>query len=133
MPRPALSLPLALLVLGACQRDEPGQRAPLSRSTASAGAARLVPPGSQDTGFAGTTSAVHRPPPGVPPRILRAVDEKVNPGYDRVTFESTGDSLPGYHVEYTSGPAGPGSSRAWRVTPGDRPGVSRATRSAERG
>ena len=104
MPRPALSLPLALLVLGACQRDEPGQRAPLSRSAASAGAARLVPPGSQDTGFAGTTSAVHRPRPGVPPRILRAVDAKVNPGYDRVTFEFTGDSLPGYHVEYTSGP-----------------------------
>jgi len=64
----------------------------------------LVPPGSQDTGFAGTTSAVHRPRPGAPPRILRAVDARASPGYDRITFEFTSDSLPGYHVEYTSGP-----------------------------
>ncbi len=101
MPWRAPFLPITLLVLGACQRDE---RAPLSRSGASASARPLVPPASQDTGFAGTTSAVHRPRPGVPPRILRAVDARASPGYDRITFEFTGDSLPGYHVEYTSGP-----------------------------
>ena len=101
MPWRAPFLPITLLVLGACQRDE---RAPLSRSGASASARPLVPPASQDTGFAGTTSAVHRPRPGRPPRILRAVDARASPGYDRITFEFTGDSLPGYHVEYTSGP-----------------------------
>ncbi len=187
MPWRALFLPITLLVLGACQRDE---RAPLSRSGASASARPLVPPASQDTGFAGTTSAVHRPRPGVPPRILRAVDARASPGYDRITFEFTGDSLPGYHVEYTSGPVrrcGSGdpvavtgaakllvrlepaqahdergnatlterdrtlglpaardlklvcdvedtsSSLVSPVTPGHRPGVSRATRGAARG
>src|SRR2546425_4421574 len=104
MPWRAPYLCLALLVLGACQRDAPRQRVRISSSGASAGAPLLVPPGSQDTGFVGTTSAVHRPRPGLPPRILRAVDARASPGYDRITFEFTGDSLPGYHVQYTSGP-----------------------------
>jgi len=47
--------------------------------------------------------------PGVPPHVLRAVETRTapspTPGYDRVVFEFTGDSVPGYRVEYTTKPA----------------------------
>jgi len=46
-------------------------------------------------------------PPGVVRPVLRAVTAEAGPnppGYDRVVFEFSGDSVPGYRVRYTTGP-----------------------------
>lgn len=62
----------------------------------------------QDTTFAGTTAPTQRARPsarpGRLPVILRAAQARAHPGYDRVVFEFSGDSLPGYHIEYTTRP-----------------------------
>jgi hypothetical protein len=91
MSRRTPAVVIALLALAACRRDDPRQGAPPpSRAT-------------QDSGFAGTTSAVHRGRGGIPPRLLRGVESLAGPGYDRVVFEfAGGDSVPGYHVEYAT-------------------------------
>src|SRR5207253_5481189 len=104
MTRPAMAVPIALLVsaLTACRPDEPRPPA------AGASAVAAVASGPQDTAFAGTTAPVHRARPtrpGVPLAMLRAVETGSSPGYDRVVFQFTGDSAPGYHVrseEHTS-------------------------------
>src|SRR2546429_6179338 len=86
---------------GAGRRDEP--RPPAGRASAAA----AVASGPQDTAFAGTTAPVHRARPtrpGVPLAMLHAVETGSSPGYDRVVFQFTGDSAPGYHVEYASAP-----------------------------
>ena len=98
-----MAVPIALLVsaLTACRRDEP--RPPAARASAAA----AVASGPQDTAIAGTTAPVHRARPtrpGVPLAMLRAVETGSSPGYDRVVFQFTGDSAPGYHVEYASAP-----------------------------
>src|SRR5438093_13722696 len=103
MTRPAMAVPIALLVSAptACRRDEP--RPPPARASAAA----AVASGPQDTAFAGTTAPVHRARPtrpGVPLAMLHAVETGSSPGYDRVVFQFTGDSAPGYHVEYASAP-----------------------------
>jgi hypothetical protein len=36
--------------------------------------------------------------------LLRAVSAASSSGYDRIVFEVSGDSLPGYHVEYPRRP-----------------------------
>src|SRR5436190_9255129 len=64
---------------------------------------------SQDTAFAGTMAPVQRVRsfrPGVARPVLRHVEAGTgaSPGYDRVVFEFTGDSVPGYRVEYTTKP-----------------------------
>ncbi len=64
---------------------------------------------SQDTAFAGTMAPVQRVRsfgPGVARPVLRHVETGTgaSPGYDRVVFEFTGDSVPGYRVEYTTKP-----------------------------
>src|SRR5919198_4199532 len=97
MPQRTLAVALALLVTADCRREQPGP------STAAA---------AQDTAFHGTTVPIHHvrsAPPGV--RLptpaagwLRAVEADANQGFDRVVFEFTSDSVPGYHVEYASGP-----------------------------
>src|SRR5213083_2414739 len=104
MTRPAMAVPIALLVsaLTACRRDEP--RPPAARASAAA----AVASGPQDTAFAGTTAPVHRARPtrpGVPLAMLRAVETGSSPGYDRVVFQFTGDSAPGYHVERSEEPS----------------------------
>jgi hypothetical protein len=44
-------------------------------------------------------------PPSVARPVLRHVETATaSPGYDRVVFEFTGDSVPGYRVEYTTKP-----------------------------
>src|SRR5204862_2129078 len=59
----------------------------------------------QDTSFAGTTAPVQRASqPGTPPRVLRGVTAASGPGYDRVVFGFAEDSIPGYHIEYTTKP-----------------------------
>lgn len=65
---------------------------------------------SQDTAFGGTMAPVQRirsKEPGVA-HVLRTVETRTapspSPGYDRVVFEFTGDSVPGYRVEYTTAP-----------------------------
>lgn len=92
-------LVFALLLLGACDAAEPERAA--RAASADVAAATAAP---QDTGFAGTTAAVHRARPGAPPGILRAVRVAPHAGYDRVVFELAGDSVSGYHVEYATRP-----------------------------
>src|SRR2546422_4665234 len=65
----------------------------------------------QDTAFAGTMAPVQRIRsfrPGVARPVLRHVETATGAspggGYDRVVFEFTGDSVPGYRVEYTMKP-----------------------------
>lgn len=41
----------------------------------------------------------------IPPALLREVRTAGHPGFDRITFELTGDRLPGYRVAYLAGPA----------------------------
>ena len=87
----------AALALVACSTPEPAPPA---------GSASVA---AQDTApFRGTTSPVHkvrtaRPRPAPP--ILRAVHAATHRGYDRVVFEFSSDSVPGYHVEYSDRPA----------------------------
>src|SRR5438105_7261417 len=88
MTRPAMAVPIALLVsaLTACRPDEPRPPA------AGASAVAAVASGPQDTAFAGTTAPVHRARPtrpGVPLAMLRAVETGSSPGYDRVVFQFT--------------------------------------------
>ena len=98
MPRLAIVFALAPLVINACGGHEPRET-----GRQSAAAARVSPP--QDTSFAGTTAPVQRAArPGTPPRVLRSVAATSGPGYDRVVFEFAEDSVPGYHVEYTTKP-----------------------------
>ena len=64
---------------------------------------------SQDTSFAGTLAPVQRLRsfrPGVARPVLRHVETAMgaSTGYDRIVFEFTGDSVPGYRVEYTTKP-----------------------------
>ena len=65
----------------------------------------------QDTAFAGTLAPVQRVrsfQAGVARPVLRHVETRAGAspggGYDRVVFEFTGDSMPGYRVEYTTKP-----------------------------
>src|SRR2546430_9077488 len=98
MPRVAIVFALAPLVITAC-----GGREPRETGRQSAAAARVSAP--QDTSFAGTTAPVQRAArPGTPPRVLRGVTTASGTGYDRVVFEFAEDSVPGYHVEYTTKP-----------------------------
>jgi hypothetical protein len=94
---------IPLLALSACGEHE----------RAAQGAVRAGPRAAataQDTTAPFTVSAVHRPPP-LPPglhgsaSILRTVHTAAQVGYDRIVFELSGDSLPGYHVEYSDRPA----------------------------
>src|SRR5205809_8019962 len=103
MTRPAMAVPIALLVsaLTACRRDEP--RPPAARASAAA----AVASGPQDTAIAGTTAPVHRARPtrpGVPLAMLRAVETGSSPGYDRGAVKLTGASAPGPHGEHASAP-----------------------------
>jgi hypothetical protein len=93
-----------LLALGGCGEHE----------RAAQGAVRAGPRAAataQDTTAPFTVSAVHRPPPPPPTglrasaSILRTVHTAAQVGYDRIVFELSGDSLPGYHVEYSDRPA----------------------------
>jgi hypothetical protein len=99
---------IVLLVSAGCQRDEPQPRAPAAASPPPSPA-----PLAQDTGFAGTTaplSRVRARPPGAPYEVLRRVETAAaaaatsGAGYDRVVFEFTGDSVPGYSIQYRAGP-----------------------------
>ena len=59
----------------------------------------------QDTLFVGTMDAVRRSR-GTPqnPGTLRAARTAPHAGYDRIVFEFTGDSVPGYVVQYAAKP-----------------------------
>lgn len=102
--RTAVALVVLVTTLSAC-RPRPStneSRAPSERASA------VV---AQDTAFGGTMTLVQRirsKRPGAPPHVLRAVETQSapspSPGYDRVVFEFTGDSVPGYRVEYTKSP-----------------------------
>jgi hypothetical protein len=102
----------SLVVLAACVvACRPNEsRAPSDGTNASVAPPLPAPPAEpQDAAFAGTMTPVQRVRarrPGVTAPILRAVDAAPGPGpgYDRVVFEFTGDSVPGYRVEYTTKP-----------------------------
>src|SRR5437660_568885 len=90
MPRVAIVVALAPLVINACGGHEPRET-----GQQSAAAARVSPP--QDTSFAGATAPVQRAArPGTPPRVLRSVAATSGPGYDRVVFEFAEPTLSGW-------------------------------------
>ena len=98
-PRSAALLVVLASAVSVC-RPAPESRAPREHASAVA---------QQDTAFAGTLAPVQRVrsvPPGVPRPVLRHVETATgaSSGYDRVVFEFTGDSVPGYRVEYTTKP-----------------------------
>src|SRR2546430_15074911 len=98
MPRVAIVCALAPLIINACGGHEPRETGRQSARAAGASAP-------QATSFAGTTAPAQRTArPGTPPRVLRSVAATSGPGYDRVVFEFAEDSVPGYHVEYTTKP-----------------------------
>jgi len=100
-PRTAALLVVLASAVSVCRpAPAPESRAPRERASAVA---------QQDTGFAGTLAPVQRVrsvPPGVARPVLRHVETATgaSSGYDRVVFEFTGDSVPGYRVEYTTKP-----------------------------
>ena len=100
-PRTAALLVVLASAVSVCRpAPAPESRAPRERASAVA---------QQDTGFAGTLAPVQRVrsvPPGVARPVLQHVETGTgaSPGYDRVVFEFTGDSVPGYRVEYTTKP-----------------------------
>src|SRR5688572_1721143 len=109
MRRPS-PLTIALLLLGACGREQP-ERADRVATAAvpgrSAPASVPVAAAAQDTAFRGTTEAIHRPRAAALPQrteTLRALDATAHAGFDRIVFEFAGDSVPGYHVEYAKRP-----------------------------
>jgi hypothetical protein len=57
-----------------------------------------------DTGFVGTTEPTHRARSAPPVAILSEVRAAEHAEYDRVVFEFAAAPLPGYHVEYATGP-----------------------------
>src|SRR5881628_3348474 len=97
-PRTAALLIVLASAVSVCR---PGQsRAPRERTSAAR---------QQDTTFAGTLAPVQRVrsfPRGVARPVLQHVEAgtETSPGYDRVVFEFTGDSVPGYRVEYATKP-----------------------------
>jgi len=97
---------IVLLVSAGCQRDEPRAPAAASPSPSPSTAAGAVPaPLAQDTGFAGTTAPMSRVRARAPYGVLRRVETAASgAGYDRVVFEFTGDSVPGYSIQYTTAP-----------------------------
>src|SRR6266545_3766468 len=95
-------LAFAVSVCRPAPAPAPESRAPRERASAVA---------QQDTAFAGTLAPVQRVRsfrPGVARPVLRHVETRAGAspggGYDRVLFEFTGDSLPGYRVEYATKP-----------------------------
>lgn len=98
--RPTAAL-IALATTIACRSEPP------PRSAAQHPSESRAP--SQDTAFAGTMAPVQRVRSlraGVARPVLRHVETGTgaSPGYDRVVFEFTSDSVPGYRVEYTTKP-----------------------------
>lgn len=103
-PRTAVALVVLASLASAC-----GSRtqARSNESQATSETASVRQP--QDTAFRGTTTPVQRIRslrPGVARPVLHEVRTAPGPsaGYDRVVFEFMGDSVPGYHVQYTTGP-----------------------------
>ena len=125
----ALAFP-GLMAVAACQGQRPQAEERLASDTAATASpttqassppadtgrrATTAPPASPDTGlassqpaqdtaFAGTTEPVHRPRSAPPVAILTDVRAATHAGYDRIVFEFAADPLPGYHVEYATGP-----------------------------
>jgi hypothetical protein len=62
-------------------------------------------PGSGGGPFLETGAVRETPTPDIAPALLREVRTARHPGFDRITFEFTGDRLPGYRVAYLAGPA----------------------------
>src|SRR5262245_21936496 len=97
----------ALLVLATCVaacRPSPSPTPPPAASESQAATTQASAP------FGGTLAPVQRTrslPPSVARPTLRGVQVGPGPsaGYDRVVFEFAGDSVPGYHVRYTTAPA----------------------------
>jgi len=100
-PRTAALLVVLASAVSVCRpAPAPESRAPRERASAAR---------QQDTAFAGTLAPVQRIRsfrPGVARPVLRHVETATgpSPGSDRVVFEFTGDSVPGYRVEYTTKP-----------------------------
>jgi hypothetical protein len=107
--RTTVAMVVLAIVVAACgPRTEPRPSDAQAASESPSAASAAIP---QDTAFVGTTAAVQRTRSLLPYAarpVLRAVQAErgggPSPSYDRVVFEFTGDSVPGYRVEYTMGP-----------------------------
>jgi hypothetical protein len=69
------------------------------------GCAAVEPPSLEGEPFLDPSAVRETPDPGIPPALLTEVRTARHPGFDRVTFEFTGDRLPGFKVAYLAGPA----------------------------
>lgn len=65
---------------------------------------RATSQAASDTGFVGTTEPIHRSRSAPPVAILSEVRAAEHTEYDRVVFEFENAPLPGYHLEYATGP-----------------------------
>lgn len=92
-------------VLDSLARARPGSpsASPTARPTPGSPPIDATP---QDTDFpfVGTAGIVDKKRPYAGVAILRDVRSAPQPGFDRVVFEFSGDSLPGYHLEYIDRP-----------------------------
>lgn len=100
---PVAMVVLAIVTAACGQRSQPR---PNDTQAASERTTAAVP---QDTAFVGTTAPVQRTRSTLPYAarpVLRAVQaaQGPSPSYDRIVFEFTTDSVPGYRVEYTTKP-----------------------------
>jgi hypothetical protein len=91
LPQRRLAVPFLIVVLAACSARRPAKD---DRS----GVAR------QDTLPAFTTAPVRHPASTQTPVWLRGVWTAPDSGFDRLVLEFSGDTIPGYSVQYANGP-----------------------------
>ncbi|HET9529314.1 MAG TPA: hypothetical protein VFQ92_03110 [Blastocatellia bacterium] len=111
-------LALMLLLSAACERagQPSGEANKNEPANSNAGAANdnAAPPDGASSGrepgdtsaedFEGTAGIVAKPKEGIRPVVLTEVRTARHMNFDRVVFEFSGDTLPGYHVEYIDRP-----------------------------
>src|SRR5262245_16017334 len=105
--RTPVGMVVLAIVIFACGAPPRSQPPPNDTQAASERTSSAV----QDTAFIGTLAPVQRtrsPLPYAARPVLRAVQAArgggPSPSYDRIVFEFTTDSVPGYRVEYTTKP-----------------------------
>lgn len=103
--RAAIESLVVCLAFGAC--DSGARRSGEGSSARGVGGGALAVAATQDTAgvFSGTLGPVRRLTRRLAsPALLRAVGAVQHSGFDRVVFEFSGDSLPGYEIQYVTGP-----------------------------
>jgi hypothetical protein len=106
-----ISLGLSLVILGCtspARELEPPPRQTSATDTGTAASTSSAPPQSadaqpNDAASAGSTDPVERRRPDIDPVVLTAVRTGRQERFDRIVFEFSGQTLPGYRVAYVSG------------------------------